>query len=294
MENLITQFLNYLQVEAGLSHNTLCAYRNDLKSFRAFLTPLGIVDIRDVTHSTVERYVSRLRESHSNRSVSRAISVLRTFARFAVESRAIPSSFMQCIPAPKPRSRLPEALSEEEVAQIIEVSAGNGALGARNRAVMELLYGCGLRVSELCSLRLDSVNFGFRYLRCMGKGSKERLVPVGGAALEALDRYLQDARPKLANGEAGDALFLTRSGRRIRREDVFRLVEKRALAAGIGRHVSPHVFRHSFATHLLENGADLRVVQEMLGHANLSTTQIYTHVEAKRLQKLHARFHPRG
>jgi integrase/recombinase XerD len=201
---------------------------------------------------------------------------------------------MKSVPSPKPHPRLPQALSEEEVAQIIEISPASGPLGARNRAILELLYGCGLRVSELCSLSLDSVNFNFKYLRCTGKGSRERLVPVGERALAALREYLDNARSKLLKAASDGVLFLTRSGRRIRREDVFRLVEKQTLAAGVRKHVSPHVLRHSFATHLLENGADLRVVQEMLGHANLSTTQIYTHIEARRIQKLHARFHPRG
>lgn len=294
MESTIGQFLDYLDVEAGLSPNTIAAYRRDLKAFLSFLTSRKITRIRDVTPGIVESYVSRLRGSHCRRSVSRAVSALRTFARFAVQSGDIPVSFMQSVPALKPQPRLPETLTEEEVRQLIETPTGKGALETRNRAIMELLYGCGLRVSELTSLSTGSVNFNFRYLRCIGKGSKERLVPVGGASLHALQDYLNIARPVLLNGHPTSALFLTRTGRRVRREDVFRLVQKRAMVAGIRKHVSPHVFRHSFATHLLENGADLRVVQELLGHASLSTTQIYTHVEAKRLKKLHAQFHPRG
>ncbi len=294
MEALISQFLAYLHVEAGLSSNTIAAYRRDLGSFRSWLGSNSVRAFRDVNPGTVERYISHLRRSHSSRSVSRAISALRTFARFAVDSGDIETSFMQAIPAPKPHPRLPVTLTEEEVAALIETPSADDPLEARNRAVMELLYGCGLRVSELTSLDTDSVNFNFKYLRCLGKGSKERLVPVGERALEALQRYLELARPALAKARSRDALFLTRSGRRMRREDIFRLIRRRAPAAGLGKVLSPHVLRHSFATHLLENGADLRVVQEMLGHANLSTTQIYTHVETKRLQKLHSRFHPRG
>lgn len=294
MEHIIRQFLEYIEVEAGLSHNTIAAYRRDLQAFQSFLASRKIARIRDVTTDAVECYVSRLRDTHCNRSVSRAVSALRAFARFAVESGEIPVSFMQSVPLPKPRLRLPETLTEEEVRQLIETPTGKGALETRNRTIMEFLYGCGLRASELTSLTVDSVNFSFRYLRCTGKGSKERLVPVGGASIRALRDYLSTARPALLNGHPTSALFLTRTGRRMRREDVFRLVEKRTAATGIRKHVSPHVFRHSFATHLLENGADLRVVQEMLGHANLSTTQIYTHVEAKRLKTLHAQFHPRG
>lgn len=294
MEALVVQFLAYLQVEAGLSPNTVEAYRRDLGAFRAWLDSRSVRAISAVTTGTVEQYVSHLRRSHSSRSVSRAISALRTFARFAVDCGAIEASFMQAIPAPKPHPRLPETLTEQEVSSLIETPSAKGPAEMRNRAVMELLYGCGLRVSELTSLDMDSVNFNFKYLRCIGKGSKERLVPVGEKALEALQRYLGLGRPALAKAHSRDALLLTRTGRRMRREDVFRLIRKRALAAGLRKLLSPHVLRHSFATHLLENGADLRVVQEMLGHANLSTTQIYTHVETKRLQKLHSRFHPRG
>jgi integrase/recombinase XerD len=294
VEALIVQFLAYLQVEAGLSANTIAAYRRDLAAFRSWLDSRSVGTISAVTPAMVEQYISHLRRSHSSRSVSRAISALRTFARFAVDSGAIAASFMQAIPAPKPHPRLPVTLTEEEVASLVETPSVRGPAELRNRAVMELLYGCGLRVSELTSLDVDSVNFNFRYLRCLGKGSKERLVPVGGKALEALQRYLGLGRPAFAKACSRDALFLTRSGRRMRREDVFRLIRKRALAAGLRKLLSPHVLRHSFATHLLENGADLRVVQEMLGHANLSTTQIYTHVETKRLQKLHSRYHPRG
>ncbi len=294
MEALINEFLNYLAVEAGLSPNTLAAYRRDLHAFQQHLKSRGISDIRNVTTGAVETYILSLGSSHSNRSIARAISALRTFARFAVEAGRISDTFMQSVPAPKMRTRLPGTLSEEEVATLIEIPTAKGPLEARNRAVMELLYSCGLRVSELTSLECDSVNFNFKYLRCTGKGSKERLVPVGVAAIEALQKYLRSARPQLVKEHSGSALFLTRSGRRLRREDVFRVVEKRTLAAGITKHTSPHVFRHSFATHLLENGADLRVVQEMLGHVNLSTTQIYTHVETKRIQKMHAQFHPRG
>lgn len=294
VNQVIRQFLDYLRVEAGLSANTISAYTRDLRSFVDFLGRAGTTGIHDINPTKVERYLSELRETHSNRSISRAISALRTFARFAVESGAIEASFMQTIPAPKPRTTLPETLTEQEVERIIEASPVKGNLGVRNRAILEFLYGCGLRVSELCSLDLDSVNFNFHYLRCTGKGSKERLVPVGGAALHAVEEYLRNARPQLEKPHSQQALFVTRTGRRIRREDVFRLVDRHTLDAGVTKHVSPHVLRHSFATHLLENGADLRVVQEMLGHANLSTTQIYTHVESKRLQKLHARYHPRG
>jgi integrase/recombinase XerD len=271
----LEEFLSHLGVECGLSANTVAAYRRDLRAFHGPLTRMGLQD-----------FMAGLLRGRRRRasSVARAAAALRSFLRFLGRE-----DLARFILAPKKPRLLPHPLSREQVADLVEAETGD-ALSLRDRALLELLYATGLRVSELSTLRLGDLHLDAGYLRCVGKGGKERVVPVGAQAAAVLREYLAAGR-----GDADvDAVFVSRKGGRLVRESIWRLVRKHALHAGLRDRVFPHAVRHSFATHLLEGGADLRYVQEMLGHANISTTQIYTQVDRGRLQAVHRKFHPRG
>lgn len=299
MDTYLTDFLDYLRVEAGLSLNTLSAYRRDITQFLEFLRRYGNRNLNSAGRGDVEQFFSHIAGRMRESAVSRKISALRTFSKFLLSEGKTNADFTAGVNGPRPRRRLPQVLSAGEVEAIVTVAGNKGGSNStpiplRNRAIIELLYSCGLRVSELANLKVSDINTNFKFLRCLGKGEKERLVPLGTKALEAVCDYLTHARARIAKGEFPDALFLSRRGKKMRREDIFRLVKGCAVGAGVAKNVSPHAFRHSFATHLLENGADLRAVQQMLGHADISTTQIYTHVDRKRLKALHLKYHPRA
>ncbi|MDD4891533.1 MAG: site-specific tyrosine recombinase XerD [Phycisphaerae bacterium] len=294
--DLLRQFLDYLTVEAGLAANTILAYRRDLRRFLVFLKTAG----RPPTEATtldVQNHLRQLKLSQlAISSISRALVAVKMFLRYLVSTGQALRDITDALDSPKRWQRLPHLLSRDKTVSLLEGLDSDDALYLRDRALLELLYASGLRASESTGLRRGDLNSRIGYLRCFGKGSKERVVPVGRPAIEAIDTYLGNLRPKLAaNGgqRDGDALFLSAHGRPLDRTAVWRIVKRAARRAGLIGKISPHTLRHSFATHLLSGGADLRAVQEMLGHVDIATTQIYTHVDSDRLKSVHKRFHPR-
>ncbi|ABQ26562.1 site-specific tyrosine recombinase XerD [Geotalea uraniireducens] len=295
MNEYLDLFLNYLLVEKGLTKNTLEAYSRDLSVYLDFLAERKRTNPENVTALDVVEHVTRLKDSGlAPRSRARALSAIRMFHRFLLVENYSVSNPTAIIETPKTVNRLPEVLSGREVESLLATAKGDGTFEVRDRAMLEVLYATGLRVSELVSLKLRDVNIDAGYLLTMGKGEKERLVPMGESARTAIGEYLAGIRILLDRKGDNEYLFLSRLGGKMSRQAFWNIIKKRSGAAGIRKNISPHTLRHSFATHLLENGADLRSVQIMLGHADLSSTQIYTHVTRERLKKLHQEFHPRG
>jgi integrase/recombinase XerD len=287
-------FLDYLQVECGLALNTRLAYRRDLCRF---ISGLGETagDLAKLTTADIERFLRRCHdEGLSASSTGRALAAVRTFCRYLVVNRALARDVSAVVVPPKKWRRLPAVLGDEHVRRILSApSDEQDAHALRDRAILTLLYATGMRASELAGLGVRDVNFNLGIVRVMGKGGKERIVPAAEAALEAVRQYVQTDRATPTAGTAG-RLFLSRTGKPLAREDVYRTVRKYVRRAAVRGKVTPHTLRHAFATHLLAHGANLRSVQEMLGHADISTTQIYTHVDAERLKSVHRQFHPRG
>jgi integrase/recombinase XerD len=295
MNNYLDLFLNYLLVEKGLAKNTLEAYSHDIGRYLNHLESQGHGTFDGVRPLDVAAFIASLKEAGlSPRSRARALSAMRMFHRFLIIENYCATNATAIIEAPKTSGKLPSVLSSREVEQLLATAAGSGLSEVRDRAMLELLYATGLRVSELVTLRVRDVNMDAGFLLTMGKGEKERLVPLGEAARTAVADYLGNIRSFRDRSGDCEYLFLSRLGDRMTRQAFWNIIKKRARAAGIVKNISPHTLRHSFATHLLENGADLRSVQIMLGHADLSTTQIYTHVTRERLKRLHQEFHPRG
>lgn len=295
MHHYLDLFLNYLVVEKGLAKNTIEAYSRDIGGYLDFARQRGVESMNDVRPSDVAGFIAAMKERGLGpRSRARALSAIRMFHRFLVVESYCADNPTAIIEAPKALAKLPTVLAAREVERLLAAPAGEGVIEVRDRAMLELLYATGLRVSELVALKIRDVNSSAGYLLAMGKGSKERVVPMGEAARLALTVYLTAARPELERAGGSDCLFLSRFGEGMSRQAFWNIVKKWAREAGIPKRISPHTLRHSFATHLLENGADLRSVQIMLGHADLSTTQIYTHVTRERLKRLHEEFHPRG
>jgi integrase/recombinase XerD len=287
-------FLEHLVVERGLRQNSLEAYHRDLVRYVTYLGERG----RRATaldRAEVSRYLLSLREAGlSPRSVARHLSAIRQFHRFLVRAGRTTEDPTAHLEAPRPWQRLPGVLSTEEVDRLLAARDGATPRDLRNRAMLELMYASGLRVSELVGLRLADVDFSLGIVRVTGKGDKERLVPVGETAVTSLRAYLRDGRPRLEKGRPSEYLFLGQHGRGLTRQMFWQLIKRAALAAGITTAVMPHTLRHSFATHLLERGADLRSVQLMLGHADIGTTQIYTHLSRGHLKAIYDKFHPRA
>ena len=287
-------FLDYLQVECGLALNTRLAYRRDLCRF---ISRLGesAGDLARLTTTDVERFLRRCHdEGLSASSTGRALAAVRTFCRYLVVNRALARDVSAVVVPPKKWNRLPAVLGDEHVRRILSApSDEQDAHALRDRAILTLLYATGMRASELAGLCVRDVNFNLGIVRVMGKGSKERIVPAAEAALDAVRQYIQTDRAA-ATADATGRLLLSRTGKPLAREDVYRTVRKYVRRAAVRGKVTPHTLRHAFATHLLAHGANLRSVQEMLGHADISTTQIYTHVDAERLKSVHRQFHPRG
>ncbi len=305
----IDAFRTYQSVECGLAANTLEAYRRDLFDFGAFLARRGVRDWSRIDHALVQDYRGRLkRRGYRDTTIARRVVAIRMWLRWLHLTGQLERDRTTLLELPKRGRPLPKTLSAERTRQLVTSPDRDKPLGLRDRAMLELFYASGLRVSELCGLNAGDVNLAAGYVRCMGKGRRERVVPLGRYAADAIEVYLDRLRPKLL--EAGIAaghieppltprrtaampLFLTKNGARIDRTAVWRVVRREARRAGIGP-ASPHTLRHSFATHLLEGGADLRVVQELLGHVDVSTTQIYTHIEISHLRTIHERYHPHG
>jgi integrase/recombinase XerD len=291
---LIDEYLGALWLERGLSDHSRAAYRHDLRSFRDWLAARDRTLLETDPAALQEYLADRYQRGASARSVARGLSCLRGFFDHQVRCGRLPHSPVTGIRSPRLGRPLPAALSEIEVEALLAAPPPDTALGLRDRTMLEVLYATGLRVSELVGLGLAEVNLRQGVVRVLGKGRKERLVPLGEEALDWLRRYLAEARPALAGSRQTRALFLTPRGAGMTRQAFWYRVRHWAVQAGIDRPLSPHTLRHAFATHLLDHGADLRVVQLLLGHSDLSTTQIYTHVAQRRLRELHARHHPRG
>lgn len=294
LASLIERFLTHLWSEAGLAQNTLVAYRTDLESFAEFCRDRRVV-FREVSPTDLQNYMMDLRERQglAISSIARRLSAVKVFCRFCYQQGLIDQDVAALMEPPKKWQYLPQVLNCRTVETLLTTLDPEDPLAARDTAILELFYATGLRVSELVGLRLDDVHLDIGYVRCMGKGSKERVVPVGSRAIAAVGKYLQELRPQLLEGRPSDRLFLSRTGKPMDRTNCWRLVVKHARRMGLSGKVSPHTLRHCFATHLLAGGADLRVVQELLGHADIGTTQIYTHVDHSRLKAIHQKFHPR-
>ncbi len=296
MNHLVDAFLDYITVERGLAANTRFAYQADLKQFTDYLQRRRIGSLQSVSRQQITDYLlDQRKRGLSARSVARHLAAIRMFYRFLVREKLIVHDATQLIDTPKLWRSLPHTLDYAEVEALLAAPKTRTKLGLRDRAMLELMYATGLRVSELARLTLHDVNADAHFLRTVGKGSKERIVPVGKQAMDWLRRYLAEARPRMGNGGTSRSeVFLSTRGRPLSTKTIWHLLKKYARAAGITKPLSPHTLRHSFATHLLNNGGDLRAIQEMLGHADISTTQVYTHVDQQRLKETHYRFHPRS
>lgn len=291
---LLDQFCDCLWLEDGLSRNTLDAYRRDLKQLNAWLATRS-VPFTQTTAKDLQAYLAHLFAKRAKaRTSSRALSSFKRFYQYLVRERLIDADPTLNIDSPKLPRGLPKSLTEADVEALLAAPEVMMPLGLRDRAMLETLYASGLRVSELVELKLNQASLDMGVVRIMGKGSKERLVPLGEEAVDWLKRYLGEARPLILSGRLSDAIFVTNRGDGMTRQAFWHLIKRYALTAGIKQAISPHTLRHAFATHLINHGADLRVVQLLLGHADISTTQIYTHVARERLKKLHGQHHPRG
>ena len=289
---LVWGWLDHLLAERGLSRNTVAAYQQDMQALADFMDELGLT-LKKLEEEHILLFSAWLRgRGDSSRTLARRLSCLRSFFSWCVEEEELNNNPAALIDSPKLPGQLPDVLSREEVASVLAAPADHDRLGVRDQAMLELLYASGLRVSELVTLKVSDIDLQRGVVKVFGKGSKERLVPMNDVAQKKIAIYLRDARSALR--PVADRLFLNRSGTGLTRQAVFKLIKRYALQAGVHKHISPHTFRHSFATHLLEGGADLRSVQLLLGHADLAATELYTHVQADRLRKIHRSFHPRS
>ncbi|MCD6353612.1 MAG: site-specific tyrosine recombinase XerD [Proteobacteria bacterium] len=295
MDKHIDNFFNYIVIEKGLSNNTVVSYSRDIRKFIDFLGKNEISDLSRITNVHIVSFLVELRsQGLSSRTTGRNLSAVRMFFRFLVRENFLKTDPTINIESPKIRPHLPSVLSISEVDSFLSQPDITTLKGLRNKAMLELLYATGIRVSELVGLKINSLNQEAGYLISFGKGSKERIIPIGDTARHYLKEYLTTARPKFLKGSMSDFLFVNVSRGKLSRQGFWKIVKRYALKAGINKKLSPHTIRHSFATHLLERGADLRSVQIMLGHVDISTTQIYTHISQERLKKIHKQYHPRA
>jgi integrase/recombinase XerD len=291
-QNLIDQFIDALWLESGLAKNTLSAYRSDIHNLAGFIAPNSLLVVQQ---SDVQKFLATLLAQGIKASSSaRILSTLRRFYRYQIRENRLLADPCTHVLSPKQGRPLPKTLSENQVEQLLGAPNTETILGVRDRAMLEVLYATGLRVSELVNLKLLEVNLQVGVVRIIGKGNKERLVPLGEQAIDYLEKYLKGARSELLASKSSDAMFVTARGGAMTRQTFWYMIKRHAKVAGIQSSLSPHTLRHAFATHLINHGADLRSVQMLLGHADLSTTQIYTHVARERLQSMHAQHHPRG
>lgn len=294
LARMTEQYWTHLRVEGGLSSNSLQSYRRDIGIFQTYLSRMGVASPIAVTPRTVASFVGHLtRQRFAPASIARCLSAIRGFYRYLLQERLIDSNPVAGVVHPRSRARLPKTLTQQEVTDLLECPYRQNPEGRRDAAMVELLYGTGLRVSELVAVQIAHLNMDTGYVLVTGKGEKQRVVPLSRPAQQAIRRYLGEGRAALLKGRPSSYLFVTRRGSPFSRQGFWKLLRNRARCVGINRAISPHMLRHSFATHLLEGGADLRSVQAMLGHANITTTQIYTHVERARLKQIHTALFPR-
>lgn len=294
MKELIEQFLSYISVERGMANNTLSSYKRDLFRFADFLKSKKIDSIDRVSRQLINTFMMAEKERGlGSNSISRELACIKSFFKFLLKENIIKEDAATIIESPKLWKKLPNTLSIGEIEVLLNAPNVRDPMEMRDKACLELMYATGMRVSELVNLKMDDLNMAVGFAKCFGKGSKERIVPFGKKAKESIERYLEKSRPQFLNKKISNFLFLTRLGRPMSRQTFWKIIKKYAKIARIKKKITPHSLRHSFATHILERGADLRIVQEMLGHSDISTTQIYTHVSKDRLKSIHQKFHPR-
>lgn len=295
LKQWMDHFLQYLQAEHNASEHTVRHYSRDIRQFHQFMKQNGLKQYDEVTYLHVRSYLAELQvKEYARRSIARKLSALRSFYMFLLREQVVRSSPFQQVQTPKLDKKLPKFMYPEEVKQLLQAPDPDTPIGLRDRAIMETLYASGMRISELVGLNMDSIDYANGVALVVGKGAKERYVPLGEYALHALRQYVEQGRPQLATALSDGALFLSRKGKRIHDRSVRRFMDQYVEKLSQSRKISPHVLRHTFATHMLEAGADLRTVQEFLGHANISTTQIYTHVTRDHLQSVYNKAHPRA
>lgn len=295
INNILMDYLHYLKVERGLSENTIDSYGIDLKLFLEYLRENEIPSFKQVNKEVIVNYMqSEKNNNKANSSILRSVSSLRKFFQYLAQEKIIEKDPMLLIDTPKKKQHLPQVLTKEEVEKLLRSPNTGQVLGLRDRAMLELMYATGLRISEIINLKLEDLHLTMGTLQTLGKGHKERIVPVGDEAIKWVNRYLEEARPKLLKQKRSNYLFLNFHGNNLTRQGVWKNLKAEVRKAGIQKNITPHTLRHSFATHILENGADLRIVQELLGHADISTTQIYTHLSNKQLADIYNRAHPRA
>lgn len=295
MRALVDQFIDYLLVERGLAENTLDAYRQDLGLYLQYLESNKIVQIQDTKRTDIISFLIELREQgKATSTIARKIASIRAFYQFLLADKYIELDPSQNLDSPKLEKHLPRVLTIEQIDYLLSLPKTDTVLGIRDKAMLELLYATGVRVSELVSLKVEDLNLSMGFVKCLGKGSKERIIPVGGQAVDALKNYLEQAYYTIYKQHSNNSLFLNRHGRELTRQGFWGILKNYEKRMHLDFSITPHTIRHTFATHLLENGADLRSVQEMLGHADIATTQIYTHVTKARLREVYSNTHPRA
>lgn len=292
----LEDYLHFLKIERQLSQNTIFSYKRDLNNYIDAMEKNGLQTISQIDRSAILNHLHHMKEEgKSSRTIARHISSIRSFHQFMLREKVSTEDPTVHLEMPKLEQKLPEVLSVSEVDKLISIPEEGKPQGKRDIALLELLYGTGMRVSELIGLNMDDVHISMGFVRVFGKGGKERIIPLGGGAVKACSAYIRDARPTfVANKTGSDAFFVNMRGSRLTRQGCWKILKGYAVKAGIHKELTPHILRHSFATHLIENGADIRAVQEMLGHADISTTQIYTHVSKSRLKDVYVKFHPRA
>ncbi|MFE4141496.1 site-specific tyrosine recombinase XerD [Peribacillus sp. YIM B13472] len=297
MENQIRDFIHFLTIEKGLAKNTLVSYERDLRSYWSYLKDVEAIEAwNDLRRVNILHFLVHLKDQgKSSKTVARHIASIRSFHQFLLREKVTEQDPSIHIETPKPDRSLPKVLSMEEVEALLEAPKKMDEFGLRDKAMLELMYATGMRVSELISMDVSDVHASMGFVRCVGKGNKERIIPIGQTALGAIEHYMESSREKMASPKhRTDSLFLNHHGNRLTRQGFWKILKKLVKSAQIEKEITPHTLRHSFATHLLMNGADLRAVQEMLGHADISTTQIYTHITNVRIKDVYSKFHPRA
>lgn len=295
MNTIIEEYLRFIQLEKGLSTNTIGAYKRDLTKYANYLDENKITHIDFVDRQTIQQCLGSLHdEGASSKSLARFVSTVRSFHQFALREKYAAKDPTVLIETPKYDKKLPDVLEINEVITLLETPDLSKNNGYRDRTMLELLYATGMRVSELIHIELDDVNLIMGFVKVFGKGNKERIVPLGEAVIEYLTHYIENIRPQLLKRTITPVLFLNMHGKPLSRQAIWKMIKQNGIKANINKTLTPHTLRHSFATHLLENGADLRAVQEMLGHSDISTTQLYTHVSKSQIRKMYNEFHPRA
>jgi integrase/recombinase XerD len=292
-ENLINDFIDYLRFERRLSKNTVLSYNRDLEKYSFFIKKSKIKEITNISNDQILYFLEFLYKTQTSSSVSRILSTLRTFYKYLVRNQKIQKNPFSSIKNPKQPKKLIEILDEKEVKKFLESIPDSSYLETRDKAMLELLYSCGMRVSEITDLKLSNIDLDEGLIRFIGKGNKERIVPVGDTAREYLEKYLRNSRHNIEREHKYENVFLNKDGRNITRQGLWKIIKKYASRINSGKNLYPHLFRHSYATHMLERGADLRIVQELLGHSSISTTEIYTNINKKHIKETYFKYHPR-